>query len=57
MIDLLRTAIDAHGGLQRWSRIGEIRVAASITGAIWFVKGRGDVLKTWSSSLIRSGND
>ena len=35
----------AHGGLERWRQIRSIRVAASITGAIWFVKGKGDALK------------
>jgi len=45
MSDLLKTAIEAHGGLERWSRVGQIRVEASITGAIWSVKGQPDVLK------------
>jgi hypothetical protein len=45
MNDLLETAVRAHGGLERWKRVTSIRVAASITGAIWFVKGKGDVLK------------
>jgi hypothetical protein len=45
MNPLLQTAIDAHGGLERWNRIKSIEVSASITGAIWFVKGQGDTLK------------
>jgi hypothetical protein len=45
MNDLLAFAIDAHGGLALWRQIRSIRVAASITGAIWFVKGQGDALK------------
>ena len=45
MNDLLDIAVKAHGGLDRWRRFRSIRVAASITGAIWFVKGQGDVLK------------
>jgi hypothetical protein len=45
MNDLMQTAIDAHGGLERWEKINEIEVTASITGAIWFVKGQGDYLK------------
>ena len=45
MNDLLRTAVDAHGGLKRWNEINTITVAASLTGAIWFVKGQGDYLK------------
>ena len=45
MSDLLTIAIEAHGGMDRWRRIDRIRIAGSITGAIWFVKSRGDVLK------------
>ena len=45
MTDLLSLAVDAHGGLDRWRQFRSIRVAASITGAIWFVKGQGDMLK------------
>jgi hypothetical protein len=43
--NLLQTAVAAHGGLARWRQISTIEVAASITGAIWFVKGQGDYLK------------
>jgi len=45
MSELLELALKAHGGLDRWRQISTIRVVASITGAIWFVKGQGDVLK------------
>lgn len=45
MNDLLETAIKAHGGLARWKEIKSIHVAASITGAIWFVKSQDDYLK------------
>jgi hypothetical protein len=45
MSDLLDLAVHAHGGLERWNKVTSINVAASITGAIWFVKGKGDVLK------------
>lgn len=45
MSELLDLALKAHGGLDRWRQIRSIRVAASITGAIWFVKSQGDVLK------------
>jgi hypothetical protein len=44
--ELLDLAVKAHGGLDRWNKVKAIRVAASITGAIWFVKGKGDFLKT-----------
>ena len=45
MTKLLDLAVQAHGGLERWRQIRSIRVAASITGAIWFVKSQGDALK------------
>jgi hypothetical protein len=45
MNDLLQKAVDAHGGLKRWNEISKITVAASMTGAIWFVKGQADYLK------------
>jgi hypothetical protein len=45
MNDLLQKAVDAHGGLKRWNKISTITVAASLTGAIWFVKSQGDYLK------------
>ena len=43
--ELLYLAITAHGGLDRWNKVHAIKVAASITGGIWFVKGKGDFLK------------
>jgi hypothetical protein len=45
MNELLELTVKAHGGLDRWREVTSIRVPASITGAIWFVKGKGDVLK------------
>jgi hypothetical protein len=42
--ELLDLAVNAHGGLDRWNKVKAIKVAASITGAIWFVKGKGDSL-------------
>jgi hypothetical protein len=45
MNELLSLAVKAHGGLERWNKIQTVRVAASITGAIWYVKGKPDVLK------------
>jgi hypothetical protein len=45
MNELLDIAIKAHGGLERWSKVNAVKTAATITGAIWFAKGRGDVLK------------
>jgi hypothetical protein len=45
MNELLNLAVNAHGGLERWNRVTSLKVAASITGAIWFVKSKGDALK------------
>jgi hypothetical protein len=45
MNELLNLAVKAHGGLERWSKVKAIKVAASITGGIWFVKSKGDYLK------------
>ncbi len=45
MNDLLQLAVDSHGGLKRWNEISTVTVAASLTGAIWFVKSQGDYLK------------
>jgi hypothetical protein len=44
MTPLLETAIEAHGGLRRWAEVGTIVVSASITGAIWDIKGQGNYL-------------
>ena len=45
MSELLNLAVKAHGGLERWNKVKSVKVAASITGAIWFVKSQGDALK------------
>ncbi len=45
MNELLALAVKAHGGLERWNKVKSLKVAASITGAIWFVKSKGDALK------------
>ena len=45
MSELLKIAVNAHGGLDRWNKVKAIKVAASITGAIWHVKGKPDFLK------------
>jgi hypothetical protein len=45
MGELLDLAVKAHGGLARWNDVNTIKVAASITGAIWYVKGKPDILK------------
>jgi hypothetical protein len=45
MNDLMNVAVEAHGGLKRWSRVTTVTVAASITGETWKVKGKPDCLK------------
>jgi hypothetical protein len=45
MNELLSLAIKAHGGLDRWSTVTSVQAATSITGAIWYLKGKPDVLK------------
>ena len=45
MNELLNLAVKAHGGLDRWNKVKAIKVAASITGGIWYVKGKPDFLK------------
>ena len=45
MNDLLERAVSVHGGLDRWNQVNSITVDASITGALWHVKGKGDALK------------
>jgi hypothetical protein len=45
MSELLNLVVKTHGGLDRWNKGKAIKVAASITGGIWYVKGKPDVLK------------
>jgi hypothetical protein len=45
MNNLLEFAVAAHGGLGRWNELKSVKVHASITGAIWYVKSKPDVLK------------
>ena len=44
MNELLKLAIDGHGGARRWEQIERFRAAASITGAIWTLKGQHGLL-------------
>jgi hypothetical protein len=46
MNELLKLAVSAHGGPDRWNKVRAIKVVASITGGIWYVKGKGDFLKS-----------
>jgi hypothetical protein len=42
MNHLLESAVAAHGGLDRWNQVKSITVDASVTGALWAVKSKGD---------------
>jgi len=41
---LLKLAIDGHGRPPRWEQISRFRAAASVTGAIWALKGKPGLL-------------
>jgi hypothetical protein len=45
MNSLLKLAIEAHGGVDRWNHLKSLKAHLSVTGGIWYVKGRPDVLK------------
>jgi hypothetical protein len=45
MNDLLESAVAAHGGMDRWNQLTAITVTASITGALFHVKGNPDAVK------------
>ncbi len=44
MSDLLATAIEAHGGIDRWNEFSTLRAELSIGGAIWEVKQQPGLL-------------
>jgi hypothetical protein len=44
MNDLLKLAIEGHGGARRWEQVSRFRAAASITGTIWSLKGKPGLL-------------
>ena len=45
MNSLLKLATEAHGGVDRWNHLKSLKADLSVTGGIWYVKGRPDVLK------------
>jgi len=45
MSELRDLVIDAHGGIERWSKVKTIDGDMSITGALWARKGWLDALK------------
>jgi hypothetical protein len=48
MNDLLKMAVEAHGGLSRWYELATVKANVSVTGAIWHLKGKPDALKNIS---------
>jgi len=44
MNDLLKPAIEGHGGARHRKQISRFRASASITGAIWSLKGKPGLL-------------
>ncbi len=44
MNDLLQTAIEAHGGLERWRQATRLRAHANIGGGLWGAKGKAGFL-------------
>ena|ERR1700722_14163969 len=45
MNDLLKLAVGAHGGMDRWNKMNSLEAKISVTGALWHLKGKPDVLK------------
>jgi hypothetical protein len=43
--DLLKLAIEAHGGLARWNAFRTLEAEMSITGAIWHIKQKPDMFR------------
>lgn len=46
MNEVLKLAVEGHGGIPRWERISQFRAAVSITGTIWALKGKPGLLDT-----------
>ncbi len=44
MIDLLKTVIEAHGGLERWTQLETVSARLVQGGALWTLKGQEGVL-------------
>ena len=45
MKNLLELALEAHGGLTRWSQLKAVTADLSVTGALWQIKGQAGVLQ------------
>ena len=45
MNDLLNLAVEAHGGLKRWSQLTVVKASVSISGELWRLKAQPEALK------------
>lgn len=54
MNELLRLALEAHGGLDRWNELARIRAHVSVGGTMWGRKGQaGTLADTWAEIETR----
>jgi hypothetical protein len=44
-MSLLELALEAHGGLTRWSQLKTVSADISVTGALWQIKGQAGTLQ------------
>src|ERR1700731_5099561 len=44
MSGLLKLAMKAHGGLERWKQVRNMQAKVTLNGALWQIKGRPDGL-------------
>jgi hypothetical protein len=51
MKNLLELALEAHGGLTRWSQLKTVTADLSVTGALWQIKGQAE---TWQQIRIEA---
>jgi hypothetical protein len=40
MNDLLQLAVEAHGGLERWTQLTNVKASLSVTGNLWQLKAQ-----------------
>jgi hypothetical protein len=43
--ELLKLAIDGHGGARRWAQLSGFRAEVSVSGAIWDAAGQAGLLE------------
>src|SRR5450755_5082304 len=45
MNDLLKLAIETHGGLEKWNSFKSLEAHLHVTGKVWAIKGKPDVFR------------